>query len=91
MATKPTKARSARCLQFDLVAGTTANTNIAVTGIATEDELLCCIQLEGTGTWGAAPANRLAEASITSAGNIQLTTTNTTNKLLLLVWDDLSA
>ncbi len=89
MATGLTKALGAIALKCTLVAGAAANADIAVTGIAVEDTIIGVIHLEGTATY-AAPADRLSEASITSAGNIQLTTTNTTGDFLLLLWHDAS-
>jgi hypothetical protein len=71
-------------LKLALVNGAAAATNIAISGIATTDLLVQVIEL----TSGAVSALRGGEASITSAGNIQLSTTNTTGKTLLVLWFD---
>jgi hypothetical protein len=71
------------------LAGTTSATNIAVTGIATVDTILKCFQVEpDNGTAATMLTDRTSETSITSAGNIQLSTTNTTGKQLLLFYFD---
>lgn len=71
----------------ELVAGTTATTNIPVAGIATEDTIQSVI---GHDPDNATPALQVldltSEASITSAGNIQLSTTNTTGYDLVVTW-----
>ena len=75
-------------LQISLVDGTTADTNIAVTGIATEDEII----FVGHFTTKAAIATLVddtANCSITSAGNIQ-SATDTSNDLLQVFWIDKS-
>lgn len=81
-------------LSFSVVAGNTATTNIAVTGIATEDTIVAVLRADvaaDTGT--SATGNKVqalsavtSEASITSAGNIQLSTTDTTGDTLIVVW-----
>lgn len=85
-------------LMFSVVAGTTANTNIAVTSphgsasggsvsIGREDGLLAVLEFQDTaGATVGIVADRVGEASVTSDGNIQLTTTNTTGKGLLVIW-----
>lgn len=83
-------------LMFSVVAGTTANTNIALTGkdstgsnvsIGLKDGLVAVLQFQDTaGVTACVTADLVAETSVTSAGNIQLTTTNTTNKGLLVIW-----
>jgi hypothetical protein len=84
-------------LMFSVVAGAAINTNIAVSAVsgvtgATEtikrgDGLLAVIDFQDTagGTAGVV-GDRVGETSITSDGNIQLTTTNTTNHGLLVIW-----
>lgn len=73
-------------LSVNVVAGAAINTNIAIAGIATADTLLAVIQFDiSTGTV-VDVIDRKSEASITSAGNIQLTTTNTTGDKLLVAW-----
>lgn len=69
-----------------IVAGDTATTNIAITDIALDDVLAGVVFLDFT-----TPANNaelLSEASITSAGNIQLDTTDTSAGYLIVTWLD---
>ncbi len=74
-------------LRVSVVAGADDDVNIAVTGIATEDTLLSVLQVEpDNGSGGTMLTDRTGESSITSAGNIQLTTTDTTGKQLLVIW-----
>lgn len=77
-----------KALRFSAVAGAGANTNIAITNIATTDKLLLCLRLNRDATaanvdW----LNDTANCSITSAGNIQ-STTNTTGDALFVIWYD---
>ena len=75
-----------------VVSGAAADTDIAVSGIETGDLLLGVVKLDfsladGTPnarTWEA--ADMLSEVSITSDGNIQLTTTDTSGAALLVTW-----
>ena len=83
------KAVDAIKLKFTLTDGAAANTNITVAGIATEDTLIGVQEFEAeTGTY--APTDRTSEASITSAGYIQLSTTTTASDKLLVIWHDAS-
>ena len=83
-------------LKFTVVNGAAAATNIAVTGIATADKIVGVVKLDftlsegtpNTRTWDA--ADLTSEASITSAGNIQMSTTNTTSEILLVFWLDIT-
>ena len=83
-------------LKFTVVNGAAAATNIAVTGIATTDKIVSVVKLDftlaegtpNTRTWKA--SDLTSEASITSAGNIQLSTTNTTGEVLLVFWLDIT-
>lgn len=77
------QAKSAFKLGQFPVAGDTATTNIPVTGILTTDTLISVIEVTVT---TAALVDRTAEASITSDGNIQLSTTDTTSDFLLVTW-----
>ena len=78
-------------LKVNVVAGAAINTNIAIAGIATADKLVAVLQVEpDNGTTATMLTNRTSEASITSAGNLQLTTTSTTGKQLLVLWLDIS-
>lgn len=79
--------------QVSLVNGTTAATNIAVTGIKTGDVLTAVIELviaadTGTSATGnkVTSAVKLADVSITSNGNIQSSGTNTSGNQLLVFW-----
>lgn len=71
-------------IKTSLVNGTTATTNIAVTGIVTTDKLLRVLHF----TSGALTADLTSEASITSNGNIQLGSTDTSGDQLLVEWFD---
>jgi len=76
-------------LKVTVVAGAAANTNIPITGITTKDTLVAVLQVEpDNGTTGTMLTDRTGEASITSAGNIRLSTTATTDKQLLVIWFD---
>ena len=74
-----------RGIKFNAAAGAATDTNIAVSGIAVEDTLVGVLEIDIAGD---AVADRLSESSITSAGNIQLTTTTTTGSFLLIIWMD---
>jgi len=75
--------RELQGVTFTPVAGATAATNIPVTDIATEDTLVGVLSVDFA---GGAIANLIAEASITSAGNIQCATTDTSAAKLIVVW-----
>ena len=83
---------SADAFKTGVVSGAAATTNIAVAGIVTGDTLLGVVKLDFTLTEGApnnrtwAAADLLSEASITSDGNIQLGTTDTSDAVLLVTW-----
>lgn len=72
-------------LKVAVVAGTTAVTNIAVTGILTTGVLKSVLRVAS-----GVPTDVTSEASITSTGNIQLSTTNTTGNVLIVVWNALA-
>jgi hypothetical protein len=84
-----TKAVDAACIKVNVLAGTTASTNIAVTGISTEDTIIACLEF-ATAAAIATLTDRTSTTSITSAGNIQCTV-DTTSDALLLIWLDASA
>lgn len=63
-----------------LVNGAAANTNIAVSGITTEDTIVSVIEYIA----GVPTNDRTAATSITSNGNIQCTAATTSNKLIVL-------
>lgn len=83
-------------LQVDIVAGAASATNIPITGIKTTDKLISVIQLDvavDTGT--SATGNKVQDAAevaatITSTGNVQVTSVNTTGDKLLVLWNKLS-
>ena len=83
-------------LKFTVVNGAAASTNIAISGIATSDKIVGVAKLDftlaegtpNTRTWEA--SDLTSEASITSAGNIQLSTTDTTGEVLLVLWLDIT-
>jgi len=64
-------------LTRSVVSGAGAATNIAVTGIATEDTIVSVWELVS----GVPTTDRTSVATITSAGNIQLSAVTTGNKL----------
>lgn len=67
----------------EVVAGTTSATNIAVANILTTDTLESVIMFAA-----GVPSDVTGEASITSNGNIQLSTTNSTGNTLIVRWLD---
>lgn len=73
--------RELQSVTQEAVAGAAAVTNIAVAGIATTDTLES-VTMFAAGV----PSDVTGEASITSAGNIQLSTTNSTGNTLLVRW-----
>ena len=83
---------SANAVKTTVVSGGAAATDIAVAGIVTGDTLLGVVKLDftltegvpNTRTWAA--ADLLSEASVTSDGNIQLGTTDTSDAILLVTW-----
>ena len=83
-------------VKFTVVNGANINTDIAVSGITTADKIVSVVKLDftlsegtpNTRTWEASDLS--GEASITSAGSIQLATTDTTGEVLLVLWLDLS-
>ena len=80
------KSVDAMALKFNLVTGANASTNMAVSGIATEDTIICCVE---SATATAALTDRTTTTSITSAGNIQCSAA-TNSDLLFLLWHDAS-
>lgn len=70
-------------LKVKVVTGAGANTNIAVTGIATEDTVVAAI------LFTAGVPSECAAVTIASAGNIK-TSTDTSTKPVLVVWLDKS-
>lgn len=89
LATRP----RAELIRSSVVNGAAASTNIAVPGVSSRDVLLGVVKLDfsltegapNTRTWDV--ADLLSEASITSGGNIQLTT-DTTGAVLIVTWQN---
>lgn len=81
-------------LSVAVVAGTTAATNIAVTGLDTDDVIVAVLQFDvavdtgtsATGNKVQAVASLTGEASVPTTGNLQLSTTNTTGDTLLVMF-----
>ncbi|MBC8280746.1 MAG: hypothetical protein H8E48_08180 [Chloroflexi bacterium] len=74
-------------LTFDVVVGAAAATNIAIAAIKTEDTIIGAVRLNRDATAANIDlSSLLAEASITSDGNIQFSTTDTTGDAILVVW-----
>lgn len=76
--------------KLNVLNGTLATTNIAVASIATADTILECLHYSVSGGNLNGIADLTSEVSITSAGNIQLSTTDTSGDLLVLKWQDAS-
>ena len=75
-----------------VVSGAAVNTDIGVSGITTVETLMGVVKLDFTLTEGA-PNTRawdaeelLSESSVTSDGNIQLDSTDTSGAALLVTW-----
>lgn len=83
-------------LQATVVAGAAAATNIAIAGIKTTDKIVAVIRADvalDTGT--SATGNKVQAidkpaATITSTGNIQVTSVDTTGDTLIVLWQKLS-
>ena len=96
LASLSTLSQQAARFKTTVVAGAAAATDVPVTGIKTGDRLMVVIKLDftladgapNTRTWDT--VDLLSEASITSDGNIQLSTTDTTGAALLVSWLDLT-
>ena len=74
-------------LMVTVIPGAAASTNIAVAGITLRDGLLAVVQVEDTaGVADGVIAELVSEASITSDGNIQLSSTDTSAGGLLILW-----
>jgi hypothetical protein len=75
-----TQARNGFCIKYAQVDGATANTNMAITGITTEDEIISVIALADTSN---NPTDDTDNVTITSDGYIQSATNNSTATLLV--------
>lgn len=74
-------------LRVSVVAGAAADTNIAISGIERDDVILSALQVEpDNGTAATMLTDITSEVAITSAGNIQVDTTVTTGKQILVIW-----
>jgi len=75
-------------LCVNVVSGAGSATNIAISGIERNDLLVSVLELQPptAASGNAVKGDRTAEASITSSGNIQLSTTSTTGNQLLVIW-----
>jgi len=73
-----TKSVDGICIKFAKVAGASADTNIAISGIATEDVLISVIEFAS-----GVPTDRTSTTSITSAGNIQCTVDTSSDHLIV--------
>lgn len=75
-------------IQVAVAAGAAVATDIPIAGIEPGDRLLAVLQMQPptAASGDAIVADRIDETSITSAGNIQLTTTDTTGNQLLVLY-----
>jgi len=84
-----TKAKDALCLRFSIVAGTGTATNIACTGITTEDTIIAAWTAGVGATSTAVPDDVTDEVSITSDGYVQHSTTALGgSKYIHILWAD---
>lgn len=81
---------SAFNLKIDLLDGANADTNIAVSGMVTDDIIIKCLHFT-TKAAIATMADITSEVVQLSDGNIQLDTTATGSDQLMLFWIDVSA
>lgn len=70
-----------------VVSGTTADTNIAITGIKMTAKLFLVLELAGAGVDVTDMADQTANCSVTSAGNLQCTADTSGDKLLVLYFN----
>ena len=87
--TSGSSVRSATCLRFEILAGTTASTNIAVTGATTSDEVLFAGHFS-TAASIASVVDDTANCSFTTDGNLQ-SVTDTSSDMLFVIWNDLTS
>lgn len=85
-----TKAKERLCIKTFVGAGAAADTNIAVTGIAVEDQIISAWVFT-TAAAIATVADLTSECVILSAGNIQFTDTSTASNSVCLLYIDVSA
>lgn len=75
-------------LRTTVVAGDAAKADLTVAGLALDDQLVQVLFQDGDQI---VQANLVSEASITAAGTMQLSTTDTTGGRLVILWLDVSA
>jgi hypothetical protein len=80
-----TRAKERLLCRMTAAAGTTAAANIAVTGIKTTDTIWGALVFT-TAASIASVADLTSECSITSDGNIQFASTNTSSNQVVLFW-----
>lgn len=71
------------CIKANVADGAAVDTNIAITGIVTTDMLIQVVNLTDLA--------EVADVTITSDGNIQSSSVDTSTKKLLVMWVDVSA
>ena len=69
-------------LKWAVVSGAAANTNIAISGLRLDAQILAVIMVAA-----GVPSDVGSEVVIASAGNIQLTTTNSTGNKLMVMYE----
>jgi len=74
-------------LKYNVLSGDDVNTDIAVVGITSVDQIIFCFQIVAT---TADVVDLTSEVVVLSEGNIQLTTTVSTGNKLILCWYDVS-
>lgn len=74
---------SAACVKAITVTGANANTNIAISGIATDDVIASAILWAAAGDW----SDITSTGSVTSAGNIQFTGSTASAKVFVIWYD----
>ena len=77
-------------LQFSLLDGTTATTNIAVSGATTSDVVVFVGHISTKASVNSL-ADLTSEGSFTSAGQFQMASTDTSNDQLFVIWLDVAA
>jgi hypothetical protein len=76
-------------MKVSVLAGAAADTNIAVTGIATDDVIISALVF-ATAAAITTLADLTSEVVVLTAGNIQFTDTSTANNAVVLIWMDVS-
>ena len=89
MASVMSKSKDKFNLRISLVDGAAADTNMAIAGIATDDEIIHSEHIS-TKADNATVVDNTATMNITSAGNVQ-STADVSNDLIRVYWIDVSA